>query len=272
MIRVDSKISAIVANQLGRMQGALEAQIQEQINQELGNFVNQCPNPDQLIRTVEVRNSLLNVINLFEDKTTSFSRYSSNLNNTIAVLNTILTIIRNIPIPTAVPPGIGVPIALTNKYAEILFDLRRFLESIENDSKSVDNLVNSVTPFISLTRTSLERLDERILNCIENLKDKDQDLYTDILETVRNNLDERRNQESRQTGNGLENIRFVGENGKIYFLSVVTTVDRQTNIITKRAIAKNNNGVIVIRGPKSFSSDSKVLIDELKFRINNQLP
>jgi len=38
------------------------------------------------------------------------------------------------------------------------------------------------------------------------------------------------------------------------------------------AIAKDKEGVVVLRGPSSFSSSTDILIQELKFRIDNQLP
>jgi hypothetical protein len=38
------------------------------------------------------------------------------------------------------------------------------------------------------------------------------------------------------------------------------------------AIAKDRRGIIVLRGDSSFSSSTDVLLDEIKFRIDNQLP
>lgn len=40
----------------------------------------------------------------------------------------------------------------------------------------------------------------------------------------------------------------------------------------RRAIALDRRGVAVLKGPYSFSSSEKILKDELKFRIDNQLP
>lgn len=40
----------------------------------------------------------------------------------------------------------------------------------------------------------------------------------------------------------------------------------------RRAIALDRRGVVVLKGPYSFSSSEEILKDELKFRIDNQLP
>jgi len=50
--------------------------------------------------------------------------------------------------------------------------------------------------------------------------------------------------------------------------------DPNSPSIAKRryAVVINEEGVTVLRGPLSFSSSTRILVDEIKFRINNQLP
>ena len=38
------------------------------------------------------------------------------------------------------------------------------------------------------------------------------------------------------------------------------------------AVVEDAQGVVVLKGPSSFSSSTRILVDEIKFRINNQLP
>ena len=51
----------------------------------------------------------------------------------------------------------------------------------------------------------------------------------------------------------------------------VRTANDGTAIPLRYAVALDPVGVVVLEGPKSFSSSTQVLIDELKFRIDNQL-
>ena len=37
------------------------------------------------------------------------------------------------------------------------------------------------------------------------------------------------------------------------------------------AVALDEEEVVVLEGPKSFASDTNILLDEIKFRIDNQL-
>jgi hypothetical protein len=65
---------------------------------------------------------------------------------------------------------------------------------------------------------------------------------------------------------------YRGANGRIYTLSIIQEQQGENPIPRRIAVAKDNIGVIILRGQPSFSSDTKVLLDELKFRIDNQLP
>lgn len=262
---IESKLSAIVANQLGRMQGALEVQVQEQVNTELAKFANQCPTSQELSRIIDARNNLFNVLNLFENKTAKFGSFTSRLQGLVDTLTVILTILRTIPIPTSVPPGIGIPIALTNKYAELLFNILRLLEAIEKDIESIEALVDSVGPFINNTKNRLNTLDDLITDCTNQLSEQQRNQL--------NTLTQRRNEQN--TAGSIEpstNLQFRSDSGVNYTIEVQTVQENQIDAPLRQAIAKNNKGVVVLRGQKSYSSSAKVLVDELKFRINNQLP
>jgi hypothetical protein len=53
-----------------------------------------------------------------------------------------------------------------------------------------------------------------------------------------------------------------------YEISIVSDPEAPKIAPKNYAIAKNSQGVIVLRGPSSFSSSTQILIDELRFRID----
>ena len=67
-------------------------------------------------------------------------------------------------------------------------------------------------------------------------------------------------------------VSFRSTNGKDYKLSVQTDPNSPSIAPRRFAVAKDQIGVVVLRGPSSFASSTDVLIQELKFRIDNQLP
>ena len=65
---------------------------------------------------------------------------------------------------------------------------------------------------------------------------------------------------------------YRSPSGILYTLKIEKDPESPPIAIRKRAIAVDFRGIAVLRGPFSFSSSDKVLRDEIKFRINNQLP
>jgi|GEM_PF-3083771 len=63
-----------------------------------------------------------------------------------------------------------------------------------------------------------------------------------------------------------------GPDGTLYKLYIIPDTEAPQIAPRSFAIAKDPSGVTVLKGPKSFSSDVDVLLDEIKFRIDNQLP
>ena len=75
-------------------------------------------------------------------------------------------------------------------------------------------------------------------------------------------------------GSNLKNPNFfhTGPNGTVYEL-VIKDDPNSPEIAPRRfAVALDSEGVAVLSGEKSFSSDVEVLLNEIKFRIDNQLP
>jgi hypothetical protein len=57
---------------------------------------------------------------------------------------------------------------------------------------------------------------------------------------------------------------------KGFTIDVVTEESQLSNYPQRRAVAYNKFGIIILKGPLSFSSDPEVLIDELKYIIDSQ--
>lgn len=70
------------------------------------------------------------------------------------------------------------------------------------------------------------------------------------------------------------NSRTTGDrpSGNTYLIKLITVPDSFELAPRRQAIVTDYRGVVVLRGPKSFASSPQVLIDEMKFIIDNQLP
>lgn len=264
---IRSQISAIIANQIGTLQGDLEGRIQEESIRLFNKFANQCPNREELTTIANTRNNLIKVVNNFQKLTNRYSKITNQLNPAIVAAKTLIRLLKANPIPSAIIPpsgGVGVTLGRIVTLSDRLRNANLLLESLEDDISSVNSLVESVGPSLDNTKQILESVNSSIVNCVEQIEDPQE-----ILEIIK------QIQPLENTGSeGTPNLSFTYRsiNGKDYTLLIVE--DRAVDVAIPRrvAIAQDNTGVIVLRGQPSFSSNTQVLLDELKFRIDNQLP
>ena len=78
------------------------------------------------------------------------------------------------------------------------------------------------------------------------------------------------------TGLGIKEVaqseQYTTARNTLYTIKIENDPNSPSIAPRRRAIALDKRGVIVLKGPFSFSSSEKILKDELKFRIDNQLP
>ena len=117
-----------------------------------------------------------------------------------------------------------------------------------NDVNSNSNLLNALNALNGSGEVSKE-VKDNIKDLLDTFKD------TEDLDKIDN-----------------PDLSYTSDSGIVYKLEI--QLDPKSPAIAPRrfAVAIAPNGVVVLKGPKSFSSSTKVLIEELKFRIDNQLP
>jgi hypothetical protein len=285
---VKSKIAALVASQMGNIEGAIEARIQSEALKMLIKFANECPLKEELAEIIKVRNSLLKVINSYKKVGDKFGAIAKKLDPAIKGANAVIKLLESVPLPTAIgtPPGTSgglisaLPLGKVTKVSGNLRKISKLLEALQDDVSSIKDLVNSVGPTVNKVTDLLTTLDRYIEPCIEEINDQ---------ENRNGNTGESSNGDSISEFEGLiqpynetlntlqldsvnSEFNYKGANGKKYKLSVVQEINGPGPIQRRFAIAKDNIGTVVMKGPPSFSSDTDVLLDEIKFRIDNQLP
>lgn len=79
-------------------------------------------------------------------------------------------------------------------------------------------------------------------------------------------------QPSDDTLKGNADYFHTGPNGEVYELKIKSDPTSPEIAPRRFAVAIDETGVEILKGPKSFSSSTKILLEEIKFRIDNQLP
>jgi hypothetical protein len=143
---------------------------------------------------------------------------------------------------------------------------------LEKDSRSVSQIASelNITPEEAVSRLGEDNQDafnrqvKELGDNIKGISDKD------LQSKLRESLDIFRTPTPIEQSSDI--FSHIGPDGTIYKLEI-QSVPEDSSIAPRRfALARNVRGIAVIKGELSFSSSTKVLLDEIKFRIDNQLP
>lgn len=249
-------IAAIVATQIGTLRGKLVTKVQGIVFEMISKFINQCPSSSELQKIIKIRNNLLKVLNSFQTRLDKFTSIANTLATSIATIKLLVKIITSIPLPTAVPPGVGIPVSVLTKYSAQLIKLDKTLDKFTAEALAIALMISSAKPLIDNLQSKLTVLDLVIKQCsLDNSAD-----ISGILAAAQP-VDS-----GASGGIGSREIRYRG-----YKVSVVQDLASSKIAPSRYAIATDSRGAVILRGPLSFSSSTEVLIDEIKFRIDNKL-
>lgn len=256
-----ANISGMVARQVGSIQGKVTAQVQSRVLEMLSKFSSECPSATELQKIAKERNNLLKAINSFSSRVSAIGSTANQFGPVIGGLRAAIQVIKSIPIPTAIIPpqvgGIGIPVNVLTKYSDALIKLNKLVDKLEAERDAIQGIANAASGTVNSLKAKLESLDPIIQECSQNSPDS-QSILAEI-------------QPKANTGSeGTPNKADYYYKG--YELAIVQDPNSPKVAPKRYAIAKDQVGIIVLYGPSSFSSDEKVLLEEIKFRIDNQLP
>jgi archaellum component FlaC len=259
-------LAAVVASQVGAMRGKLIVYVQQRAFEALNKFVNECPNVEELKKIIALRNNLLKQITLIESRVSKFQPIATKLTITVTTLKLAIQIIKQIPIPTAIIPpqagGLGIPISTLNKFSDRINKLNTQLDKFGNEATAITSTVNRISPVLTNLKLKLQSIDIAVEGCLANNSSQE-------LQDLINTAQPLGNTGSENNAGGTidPNYEYRG-----YKLEIIQDPNSPKIAPRRYAIAKDRRGIVVLRGEPSFSSSTDVLLDEIKFRIDNQLP
>jgi septation ring formation regulator EzrA len=248
-----SNLSGAVAQQLGRLQGEAESMAKTKLLQILKNL-DVCPAVNQLQPILAQIEAVDALITKYSRLQLRYTEVATRLDRPITLATTTVRILRTLPIPTSVA-GVGVPIGLTNRYSKTLVDVSDFLDDLEADKRALLALVQLSRVDVSRIQSILQQVIAKLRKCFEDNPELQQRL----------NSIQRSQIQATPTGPDV----FRTTDGRQFTLEVVAVPGGVAPL--RFAQAKDREGIVVLRGPESYSASTQILLDELKFRIENQL-
>lgn len=261
-------IAGLVASQIGAMRGILIAQVQKRVLEVLTKFVNECPNAKEIQKIIKAKNNLIKGVTGLQKKAQAYRSTAKKLLQIASTIKTAITVIKQIPIPTAVIPsigGVGIPISVLNRYSDKLVQLNKLVDKYTNEGNAILSTVDSIIPAIENVKNRLNSIDIAIHQCSQGAASQ-ANLNSILAEA----------QPKENTGSEGTPVNLI--TGEVdprflyggYKLEIIQDPNSPKIAPRRYAIAKDRRGIIVLRGESSFSSSTDVLLDELKFRIDNQ--
>lgn len=226
----------------------------------------QCPPQDVTAKMLEATNRINKMVAKAGKKAQKVKKWSDALKIAIDVAKVAMEIIGhfNIPVALGTPPGpqggllwaeaMGKLFERSNK----LNKYREIVEELEEKNDNVNEILQNFNIIFIPITAKLELINALLNRCSEN-PNLTREERLSLLEVVKDT----------ETDKPEE---YQSISGAIYTIKVITDPNSPSIAPQRRAVAIDSRGVQVLKGPLSFASDSNVLIEELKFRINNQLP
>lgn len=257
-----SKLPELVAIKLGEIQAMVISKVNSEINKIIQELLETCPPEPVTIALIKKVDALSNVISKAESSIQTVNSLPPKLDKPIKTGKVVVEILSHMPIPSSVPPGIGVPLGIIQTSSNLLVWLRKMIETLENDQDSIKDMLSLTDGVFSPLKVKLDKVKALLDRCATGTLDED---------TRRRLIDELDGTSTRKEQDRTSTV-YTSKSGKVYSLEIIEEVDTKGPTSRRRAIAKDFRGIEVLQGPYSFSSSTKILLDELKFRIDNNLP
>jgi hypothetical protein len=217
----------------------------EELVDQVNTYIDTANTPETTAIATNLRNNTIALINNSISKLQNLQNTLNQINTYIAIFGAIVAVLSAIPIPTAVPPGIGVPVNL----------ITRIVQTLEKANK----LVISLNVILAIATISLEneveKLNELILKLKNvNLTGLDSQQLADLTASIYNNTDQFPPYKGFKFKIKEEqNQAFVVKGNKRHY-----------------AVATNRDGVETLKSEYSFTLDPNDLIDQLKLVIDQR--
>jgi len=231
-----TKITELVIENKNKLTETLKAQIT-------------CPPNDDISKIISLKNKLVHQLNNTLNTINKASRALEISSNAIGIANSSYQILKSLPIPSAVG-GVGIPISVINNIQDVKIFLSNIIERFKQGNNGISTIIEALVNTLSQIIEFLNLLDKITQFCSGETSNQTQ---------ISRELTNLTQQQSQQLSPVVTNV-----NG--FEMGVETEITDQP-LKRRRALARNKQGVVMLKGEWSYSSIDQILINELVFYI-----
>lgn len=239
-----------------------------------------CPPKIELEIIIKQKNSITTALTQTQTSLNTMVQTGQTVNGIINVTDIAVRVIKNLPLPTSVPPGVGIPISVINRFTDTLIKLSDLIKTNKGVVASIAPAVQSLNGDIQTILGKLAQLDTLLAGCLEeqtvNLTDEEKEDYFTSLGINLNTLDTTSDpQVNLVGGQALEDSLAPNSNDPLIYkdFKLVLDNDKENKLSfpRRRIVATRITDGVQIVGDYSFSASTQILVDEVKFKIDKYL-
>ena len=263
-----TRLPEYAIGKLGAIQSLLIQQVQESVFEVLNEMRTACPSPARLEQLSSKVNNIRQVVNSSRDQVGGVSKVADFLDPVIRAAKIFLNV--QYHLPTFISSPVGVPVGfptfaktdgIINSTGSRIRKFEKLAEDAQDARVAIIESVSIVNGIFEPLLSSLDQIDSLIQACVTNQAISDEE-RAQLIKNVQKNTD----------SIYYRGIEYRSQGGATYTIKVIDDPNSPSVAPKRQAIAQDFRGITVLTGPSSFASNPQILLDELKFRIDNQLP
>ena len=243
----------------------------------IDQFKDTCPPKDDLLRIVKQKNQIQTGLNSIVGVLTTLESTASSAENLLVGIKAAIQVIKVLPIPT----GFGLPVGIITTFADALDTLGDVVKGGKGAIKIIPQALDTIIKSAQNVIQKLNTLDSAVNKCVEELSEgMTQGEKNELINEINASAgaagdfsDELINSSTEEVL--LERLNPNSNNPleyKGFKLEIDYNANNEFSFSSRRIIGRNAEvGMIVYNladAGYSYSTSVKVLVDEIKFRID----
>jgi hypothetical protein len=237
-----------------------------------------CSDKNKLLKIIEQKNYLSSALSDLEKGISATNKVGVKVDEVVRSIDVIVKTIKVLPIPTSIPPGIGIPLGIVNTFSDTLDKLGAIVISNKSLINQVNVALKIVVNLVGSFRLKLNYLDIQILKCLEKFDDID-DIRKEINDSLSKHGQNSSEEKNKEDYEDLENRLKLNSTNPIIYRehTLIKETSAGEHGLNKTRVVAIKDGITTVRkfydkdDSWSYTTSLSILVDEIKHMIDIKL-
>ena len=134
----------------------------------IAKFTDACPSKSEIDKILKQKNQLSQAVTQIETALTSIDKTGSTIDGIVKGVKIGVTILKTLPAPTSVPPGVGIPLNIINGFSDSLDLLGVLLKEFGGVTSQISPSIEIITKTLATVNAKLATLDGLLAGCLQS--------------------------------------------------------------------------------------------------------